>query len=229
MSEKRCTQCKRLLPTSEFWKHRSRRDGLASQCKACGNAARKKLYAADSERFLAPQRKRRNTDAEYRERDNARRRGYRREHREAELATSRQYLAEHREQNRRACREYQNANRDALNARGRKRYAETHEARRKEYRDWCNANPGKRQLYYSKRRAQRIGNGGEYTIEEWHELCERCDNRCLCCGEVKPLTVDHIIPVSQGGTSNIDNIQPLCLSCNSRKGAEIANYRTVLV
>jgi len=64
-----------------------------------------------------------------------------------------------------------------------------------------------------------------YTPEEWQALCDRHDNRCARCGSDEPLTVDHIIPVSKGGLNNIENIQPLCRSCNSSKGVDDTDYR----
>lgn len=43
--------------------------------------------------------------------------------------------------------------------------------------------------------------------------------RCQECGAVTNLTVDHKTPISKGGTNELDNLQTLCGSCNSRKGA----------
>ena len=43
--------------------------------------------------------------------------------------------------------------------------------------------------------------------------------QCVHCGTRDNLTVDHIHPVSSGGTNDPDNLQTLCRSCNSRKGA----------
>lgn len=31
------------------------------------------------------------------------------------------------------------------------------------------------------------------------------------------MTVDHIIPVAEGGTWDIDNLQPMCTNCNGKK------------
>ncbi|MBL7712786.1 MAG: HNH endonuclease [Chitinophagaceae bacterium] len=35
------------------------------------------------------------------------------------------------------------------------------------------------------------------------------------------MTIDHILPRSLGGDSSIQNLQPMCNSCNARKGNKI--------
>ena len=42
---------------------------------------------------------------------------------------------------------------------------------------------------------------------------------CKNCGTKKNLTIDHIIPLSKGGSNDEDNFQILCMSCNRKKGA----------
>lgn len=81
------------------------------------------------------------------------------------------------------------------------------------------------------RRAKKTQAGGSYTALEWFELCKFYDFLCLKCGDLFPfvkLTVDHIKPISKGGTSFIHNLQPLCLDCNRIKGNQEIDYRKLV-
>lgn len=50
--------------------------------------------------------------------------------------------------------------------------------------------------------------------------------RCVCCGkgpDEERLEVDHIVPVSLGGTNDPQNLQTLCCSCNQGKSNKITS------
>ena len=49
---------------------------------------------------------------------------------------------------------------------------------------------------------------------------------CATCGATTDLTVDHIFPLSRGGTNDPLNLQVLCRSCNSRKNNRVLLPRT---
>jgi hypothetical protein len=93
-----------------------------------------------------------------------------------------------------------------------------------------------RRKTYGELRAERIRtNGGSFTKQEWNDLLAKYNYRCVRCGNKRHISADHVIPVSLGGSSNIDNIQPLCRRCNSSKGARSSrdyrakpNYRCLI-
>jgi hypothetical protein len=52
----------------------------------------------------------------------------------------------------------------------------------------------------------------------FNKLLIQYNFKCLFCGSKKSLSIDHIQPVSKGGSNEYSNLQILCKSCNSRKG-----------
>jgi 5-methylcytosine-specific restriction endonuclease McrA len=73
---------------------------------------------------------------------------------------------------------------------------------------------------HHKRRAI-MENAGTFTNEQWQERLAEYNYCCAYCYNsfpVNELTIDHMHPISRGGTNTIDNLVPACKSCNSRKG-----------
>lgn len=83
--------------------------------------------------------------------------------------------------------------------------------------------------YYRILRVARLrAVGGSHTIQEWRDLKKFYNYICLCCKQQEPfitLSKDHVIPVVMGGSNAISNIQPLCVSCNSRKNIKVIDYK----
>jgi 5-methylcytosine-specific restriction endonuclease McrA len=56
---------------------------------------------------------------------------------------------------------------------------------------------------------------------------QRDAGRCRHCGAKEDLQFDHVIPRALGGSNSAENVELLCGSCNSRKGATLCVPTTV--
>lgn len=68
---------------------------------------------------------------------------------------------------------------------------------------------------------------GPYSISDSvrQSIFDRDGWKCLRCGTVDNLTIDHIIPQSKGGTHDSDNLQTLCDRCNKSKKTKTIDFR----
>ena len=48
--------------------------------------------------------------------------------------------------------------------------------------------------------------------------------KCMKCGKTENLTIDHILPLSMGGSKAQSNWQVLCFGCNLKKGMTNTKY-----
>lgn len=67
---------------------------------------------------------------------------------------------------------------------------------------------------------------GRHSREEWESLKAEFGFRCVRCGTGEyRVEKDHIVPVYQGGSDSIENIQPVCAPCNASKGPEKFDWK----
>lgn len=240
MRTKICSICSRELPVTEFYKT------SGAKCKGCFNRREYKKRESHKAYVSEWQRLNREYVNEYYRAYRAKRSAQRvplteEEKRQRRKEAERQYRARKRIARDEAKSE--SLKQDGLNGRvcrecGERKPLEGYGRGRKT----CKACTNKKNIRYMKKRKDfdpefkkrqkhfkainqfiRRGAPGRHTFEEWEALKSQCLHTCNRCGRQEPeikLTRDHIIPIAKGGTNDICNIQPLCLSCNSRKSSK---------
>lgn len=197
--KKECSRCHSILSIDCFHKTTRNKDGHSNVCKKCRKEQEHYRYAKDKERIL-------NNVWEYREKNRLeiRRKGREKyhdniEYKEKTLKYQKQYRANNRER----------INKTIQN-----------------YRKTPEGNFKQRQKDHN-RRIIEIECVGSHSFEEWENIKRNFNYTCPACGKSEPeivLTEDHIVPLIKGGTNWISNIQPLCKSCNSKKGGRVQRW-----
>lgn len=83
--------------------------------------------------------------------------------------------------------------------------------------DHYNHNPFKGTA--EKRKKQRIKNRKRRIGKQLKQkIFDRDGHKCVSCGDTESLTLDHITPIRNGGTTIESNLQVMCFNCNAKKG-----------
>lgn len=200
-----CTKCGEAKPaTTEYFNADKRyKFGVHSQCKSCVAAYCRARYAADKERQAAATRAWRVANPEkWRE-------------------IGRAYRETHRDEMKEKARVYAQTRGKERIARYGKAYRDANRERRKM---WARADrDAKREMYRAKderRRASKMKAEGTHTGDDIKAQYKRQKGRCYWCGEKVGDTyhVDHIVPLSRGGSNWPDNLVVSCPFCNTSKG-----------
>jgi 5-methylcytosine-specific restriction endonuclease McrA len=65
---------------------------------------------------------------------------------------------------------------------------------------------------------ERLGLSARDWRDIRNQVLERDGRRCAYCGSLEgPFHVDHVVPLIQGGTSDLDNLTVACRACNCGK------------
>ena len=83
---------------------------------------------------------------------------------------------------------------------------------------WVNGKTKQRVLKY----LGRVGIG-KITKLDIMKLFRKHNYQCAICKSDNELGIDHIIPLTKGGTNDFYNLQILCKVCNNKKGTHIGN------
>jgi len=128
------------------------------------------------------------------------------------------YNSEHREQNRRCCREWYEVHKTEISLSRHERNKRDPLPSRERVRRWRLANPHKE---FNKTARRRMLTGrDEISKEQWLFCIASTNWSCFYCGLslVKGnRTLDHVVPLSKGGSNSTTNLVPSCKPCNFSK------------
>ena len=230
-AEKRCSKCGVVKPLSAFGNYAQEKDGLRRICRECRSIESRQYR--DKHREALVQRKAAYYAANKLE-ISRKEALYYLEHKPEHAAYGKEYRAAHKDYLARRYAAYHQEHKDKLNAYISAYYAEhrvellakqgahqkQHRTERNAYRaKWRHTERGRAAMDAGRlnRRVRQGGRiGADVIVEvkaEYNGLCPYC-NKPIATGHI-----DHIVPVSRGGTNERENLVYACAPCNLKKNS----------
>lgn len=200
---KQCTKCGKAKPVEEFDKAPRYCTGYVSQCKECRRAGSRDW-----------KRRHKKQVREYHKQWCA-------EHPDYYPEYERQYRTTHRKQKRAQDRQWYADHRTHILAYQKRYYAEHTQQIKEQVKRYQHTPKGKA-VVVNVRHKRRIAKQDSDITAEWLAQLYGTQTVCAYCGaafsDELPATLDHIMPLSKGGTHTKNNVVLCCRPCNNAKG-----------
>ncbi len=249
LENKVCNKCGEVKVLSGYYKEKRRLDGYRSVCKTCTASEAKKYQQKNKEAVASQRKEYRQNNKEEilakkkayyqynKEAIGAKTKKYRQNNKEAIAAHKRDYYQENREELIAYQKEYKQNNKEKVIDYKREYYQENKEEIATHKREYYQENREELIAYQKDYRQTPVGkanknaSGAKYRALKYgtavdNTEVDNCLIRCLyefCRFKSKETGVshhvDHIHPISKGGTHTLDNLQILTATENLKKGA----------
>lgn len=213
---KPCSKCLELKPLTDFGLERRVADGHLAKCKVCAKTAsaeyrrnnpdnHRKYYEQVLKPKLPEKRAAYAADSRIREAVSARKKAWYKQNQKKAVAYTTAWVAENADKRREYMKVY----------RSRPEYRDYDNAASRKYR----ANPANkqalshRQMQYTYR---KLGAAGVSTKTQLKARWDYYGGKCWLCG-IDATEMDHVKPLTKGGSNWPGNLRPICRSCNARK------------
>lgn len=200
---KRCAVCGQEKTLDQFRPEKRNKDGLAGKCKDCARAHSADYYQKNRGKVLDAVKQR------YQEKSDEIK-----QYKKDWSAKSADRLKAKR-------KEYYQQKKDEIRERSASWYRLNRERAAKQKQVYRASNREKFAMYHARRRSANKNSAGSFTKEDVQRLLKLQRWTCIGCRASlkKGFHIDHVFPVSKGGSSDPSNIQLLCPHCNRSKSA----------
>ena len=199
---KRCSRCQADKPSTAF----PAKGG--ARCKECNNEKQRLWRLAHGEAI------RRHSKT------------YRLKYKETIAVAVRAWHESHPERIKEMSQRYYANNKELIDEKSRAQYKRNSASVNARVGKWRADNPETVRAMMSSLRAKRMSADGSYSSEDVRRMMVAQESRCAACKADLTLGyhVDHVMPLSKGGTNWPCNLQLLCPSCNHRKGRKTPDH-----
>ena len=192
-----CKKCKKLLVANKmnFNKCKTGKFGLRPECKECQSSYHEK---------------------------------WRQEHVEHRKEYLEKWYEEHKEEKSEYDKKYRKENKEKIKETKKKYYKNNKEEVKEKVKQYREENPDKIFNQNNKRRLLEETQGDGISKDQWYEMMEFFDWKCAYSGmrlNKENRSIDHIIPLKNGGEHEIWNCVPMYMPYNSSKStSEISDW-----